>query len=68
VREPDLIKTNVPGLLKDKNTSMVINSNEGDFARIKASRIKGKQLLELRNELNQAKKDIQRIFEILGTK
>lgn len=59
-----LQKTNIEGFYKDSKTNMVINlSNEYEI--IKAQRKKDKDLENMKNEINNLKKDIQDIKSLL---
>lgn len=50
-------KTNVPGLYKDGKT--IINTNEGDFNRIKATRQKAKDLAMMKVDIAEIKKRLE---------
>jgi hypothetical protein len=57
-------KTNVPGLFKDRKT--IINTNEGDFNRIKATRDKAKELLRMKLDIAILQEQVQKLTERLA--
>jgi hypothetical protein len=60
-----LVKTNVPGLVKDKNTNTVINKNVGEYEGILASRQQRRDFKDLQNDVQVLKNQVKRILEIL---
>ena len=57
--------TNVPGLFKDAHSNVVINTNVGEYQRVKASRTKKKNDDILREDVQQLKKDVAAIMKLL---
>lgn len=63
--QPQFEQTNIPGLVQDKKTKVILNRNYGDYERVLAARKKKfsddqlkrdvmaikKELVELRNEI-----------------
>ena len=60
-----LAKTNVPGLVKDKNTNTVINKNVGEYEGILAARQQRRDFKDLQNDVQVLKDQVKRILEIL---
>ena len=58
-------KTNVPGLYKDKKT--IINTNEGDFNRIKATRERTKEFARMKVDIALLQEQVQKLTERLDT-
>lgn len=69
LRRPIFEKTDVPHLLKDRRTSVIINTNIGEYHRIKAAREKAKhnknELLEMRNEMREFRDGMNEILNLL---
>lgn len=73
MRKPLYEKTDVPHLLKDRRTSVVINTNIGEYQKIKAARAKARanrnEMLEVRTELRELRdtfrNDMQEILHML---
>jgi hypothetical protein len=59
-------KTNVPGLFKDRKT--IINTNEGDFNRIKATRDKTKELLRMKADIVALQEQVHKLTERLDNR
>ena len=62
----DLVKTSVPGLLKDKKNGMIINKNEAEYQRVLAGRQKNKELQFMRREIDTLKIQVQMLMDKLG--
>jgi hypothetical protein len=60
-----LAKTNVPGLVKDKNTNTVINKNDGEYEGILAARQQRRDFKELQNDVQVLKEQMKLILETL---
>ena len=54
-----LIKTNVPGYLKDEETKLIINNNQAEFDLYKAARLKVQQSHEAKNEVLTLKQQVE---------
>jgi len=59
----ELIKTNIPGLLKDQKTRLIINNDENDFNRAKMAREQTKELSILKADVEIIKKQLKIITE-----
>lgn len=65
----ELQKTNFPGLMKDKRTNMIINTNTAEYDRILAQRAKEKsskdQINSLADRMNIVEKNLEEIKSLL---
>lgn len=63
------VKTDIPNLVKDPRTNVIINTNLGDFERIKAARLKARknknELSELRNEMQDIRATMNEVLKLL---
>lgn len=68
-RRPIFETTNVPGLLKDRRTNVIINTNIGEYQRVKAAREKARQhrneFLEMRTEMLTMRDGMNEILSLL---
>lgn len=56
-------KTNIPGLYKDKKT--IINTNVGDFNRIKVTRERTKEFVRMKADIVSLQEQVQKLTERL---
>ena len=59
----EYIKTNVPGLVKEKKSATIINKNKADYARVVSSRKKNKEILSMQQDIEQLKHEILLLME-----
>lgn len=68
-RQPIFETTDIPNLLKDRRTNVIINTNYGEYHRIKAARDKARQnkteLYEMRNEMREFRDGMNEILKLL---
>lgn len=69
LKRPIFEQTNVPHLIKDRHTSVVLNTNIGEYQRLKAARNKARQnrneLVEMRNEMREFRNGMNEILTLL---
>lgn len=68
-RRPIFEQTDVPNLLKDRRTNVIINTNYGEYQRVKAAREKARnnrnELVEMRNEMREFRDGVNEILKLL---
>ncbi len=62
----ELIKTNIPGLMKDKKSKLIINTDENDYNRAKLTRKQHAEFNTLKTDVELIKKQLQMIIEKLN--
>ena len=60
-----LVKTNIPGYLKDTDSGAVINTNEADFIRYQAQVNQRREYLKTQAELEDLRKQMQEMKELM---
>ncbi len=60
-----LEKTNVPGLVKNKRTGAVINTNEGEYEQILAAREKRRQEESIHMQIKNMAEEIRNLKELV---
>lgn len=61
-------KTNIPNLVKDENSNLIINTNIGEYEKILATRKRTKDFLKMQKDIEYLKEKINFIIEKLGIK
>lgn len=61
----ELLKTNVPGFLKDPETGVVINNNYNELEAHYMARQKAKELAEVKNNVDELKRNFNEIKTML---
>lgn len=64
----NLISTNIPGIKKDKNTGVMINTNEGQLRSIQAQRKKLLADKDFQKRVERLEADVALIKQALGMK
>ncbi len=54
----DFIKTTVPGLIKNKKTRTIINTNVGEYKQVLAGRKRNKEFQLMKQEISQLREQI----------
>lgn len=66
---PTFELTDVPNLLKNRKTNVVINTNHGELERLKAARAKARlsknELIDMRNEMRDMRDGMNEILKLL---
>jgi hypothetical protein len=57
----DLIKTNIPGLSKDKRTKVIINNSDNDYNRVLETRKKAKDIIMIKQDIERLKVGLQEL-------
>jgi hypothetical protein len=57
----DLIKTNIPGLSKDKKTKVIINNSDSDYNRVLETRKKAKDIIMIKQDIERLKAGLQEL-------
>lgn len=69
LRKPIFEQTNVPHLIKDRRTSVILNTNIGEYQRVKAARDKARanknEFVEMRNEMREFRDGMNEILKLL---
>lgn len=60
-----LVKTNVPGLLKDSKTGLIVNTNQDELNAVRARR---KASRAVQNEIAFLKAEIQKLWAAINNK
>ncbi len=61
-----LVPTDHPDYEKDKDTGTVINKNMGAYEEFKAKRERGKEFLQLRNDVEFLKHEVAELKKIIN--
>jgi hypothetical protein len=56
-----LVKTNVPGLSKDKKTKTIINNSTSDYVRVLENRKKAKDIIMMAQDIERLKVGLQEL-------
>lgn len=59
------VKTNVPGLVKDQRSGVVINNNSEQYNSVLAARVKAKEMREIKNNISKLQRTVEEIQEQL---
>jgi len=59
-----LIKTSVPGLLKDKKTNTFLNNNVEELIRAKAGRERQKEIMHMKREIEILKQQVATLIDL----
>lgn len=62
-----LESTNIPGLVKDPNTNLVINNNLSEYQNYLLQKQRIKKTMTLEEEINNLKKEMQEVKHALQT-
>lgn len=57
----ELVKTNVPGLSKDKQTRTIINNSTSDYVRVLENRKKAKDIITMAQDIERLKVGLQEL-------
>ena len=60
-----LVKTNIPGLMKDEKSGLIQNTNLNDLAVLKAQQRKSLEFNNLKDQVEQMKISIEKILNHL---
>lgn len=63
-----LVKTNIPGLLKDMQTNAILNKDVGEYLTIKAARTRRRQEAGELDSLRREVKELKDLIKALGAK
>ena len=57
----ELVKTNIPGLSKDKKTKTIINNSYNDYNRVIETRKKAKEIIMIKQDIERLKVGLQEL-------
>lgn len=63
----ELVKTNIPGYMKDTETHAVINTNESEYLKYKEEVKRALEIKKMGDELNNLKTEMTEIKDMLKT-
>jgi hypothetical protein len=57
----ELVKTNIPGLSKDKQTRTIINNSTNEYVRVLETRKKAKEIITIKQDIERLKVGLQEL-------
>jgi len=65
-RASKLVQTDHPDYEKDMNTGAVLNKNMGEYEEFKAKRTRGKEFLQLKNDIETLKEEVAELKKAIN--